>query len=301
MDQPKMQRLLQLLVLLSGKKRYSLKELSDRLELGERSIHRYLDTFETAGFLVERNSGHYRLQSGTAAYKAVQQNLHFSEEELYLLHTAISSLTPANKAALRLQQKLHTLYHYQALAQTAEKGDRAKIAVISEAVDRKCCVHLRRYRSINSQTIKDRLVEPFAFHDDYTGVWCRERQSSQNKLFLIARMDGVTISTEQWQYEAEHGIPFCDAFRMAAPKPVAQVEAVLSLKAYNLLLEEHPLAGQYLTAENGRYHLQIPVVDLQGIGRFVLGLPGEVKVLGPEAFVTFLEEKKKKVWGGDTS
>jgi predicted DNA-binding transcriptional regulator YafY len=298
-DQAKMQRLLQLLVLLSGKQTYSVRELSQRFEVTERTIYRYLETFDAAGFLVERTEGRYRLQSGNINYKALQQNLHFSEEELHLLHSAISSLVPANKAALHLRQKLQTLYHYQALAQTAAKRDTAKIQVISEAIDRKCCVLLNQYRSINSQTIQDRLVEPFAFHDDYEAVWCWERQSGSNKLFLVGRMDGVTLSRERWQYEKKHQVPFIDAFRISAPKPVADVEALLSLKAYSLLVEEYPLSEKYLQAENGSYRLCIPVAGYLGIGRFVLGLPGEVKVLGPEAFVNFLEEKKKKVWEGD--
>jgi proteasome accessory factor C len=298
MDQPKMQRLLQLLLLLSGKRTYSCTELMERLQMSERTVLRYLETFDAAGFVVERQKGRYRLHAGTGAYKALQQNLHFSEEELYLLHSAISSLMPANKAALRLKQKLHTLYHYKALAQTAGKSDGAKIAAISEAAEKKLCVHLRQYRSINSQTVTDRLVEAFAFHDDYQGVWCWERQSGGNKLFLISRMEGVTVTGEPWRHEAAHRIPFTDAFRMAAEEPAATVEALVSLKAFNLLCEEYPLAKKYIQAQNGAYWLQIPVAGFEGIGRFVLGLPGEVKVLGPEGFVAFLEEKRMKVFEG---
>lgn len=298
MDQPKIQRLLQLLLLLSGKRTYSAADLAGRLEMSERTILRYLDTFETAGFVVERHQGRYRLKADTTANKALQQNLHFSEEELYLLHRAIGGLTPGSKAALHLQQKLHTLYHYKALAQTAERSDGAKIAAISEAAEKKLCVLLNQYRSINSQTVTNRLVEAFAFHDDYSGVWCWERQSGHTKLFLISRMESVTITSEPWQNEAGHQIPFTDAFRMAAARPVAEVKALLSLKACNLLSEEYPVAKKYIQPQNGCYHLQIPVADFQGIGRFVLGLPGEVQVLGPEAFVTFLQDRQKKIFTG---
>jgi hypothetical protein len=67
---------------------------------------------------------------------------------------------------------------------------------------------------------------------------------------------------------------------MAAENPVATVEALLSLKACNLLGEEYPLAKKHLTQKNGGYRLEIPVAGFEGIGRFVLGLPGEVEVLG---------------------
>jgi biotin operon repressor len=152
MDQPKMQRLLRLLLLLSGKRTYSAPELAKRLSLSERTVLRYLETFDGAGFVVERSGSRYRMHPGTGANRAVQQGPSFSEEELYLLHSAISGLMPANKAALHLQKKLHTLYHYRALAETAEKSDGAKIAAISEAAEKKRCVHLNGYRSGNSQT-----------------------------------------------------------------------------------------------------------------------------------------------------
>lgn len=293
-----MQRMLQLLLLLSGKKWYSCNELASRLQLSQRTILRYLDTFDTVGFLVERRQSHYRLKSERPETKALQQSLHFSEEELYLLHKAIGSLAPAHKTALRLQQKLHTLYGYKALAQAAQKMDAAKIAVLGEAMEKKCCVQLMGYRSINSQTIANRLVEPFAFQDDYTAVWCWERPARGNKVFLVSRIEKVVVTNERWQHEAAHQLPFCDAFRLSAPQPVAQVKARLSLKAANLLQEEYPLAEKHIQPKNGMYRLCIPVADFKGIGRFVLGLPGEVMVEGPAAFVSYLEEMRKKVWGG---
>lgn len=246
MDQPKMQRLLQLLLLLSGKRTYSCAELMERMAVSESTVFRYLDTFEAAGFLLERQDGRYRLQPGTAANKALLQNLHFSEEELYLLHSAIGGLSLTSKAALRLRKKLHTLYHYTALAEAAGKTDDAKKAAIGKAAEEKRCVCLHGYRSGNSQSVSDRVVEAFAFHDDYTGVWCWEEGC--NKLFLIARMEGVTVTGQPWQHERDHRVPFTDAFRMAAPEPLATVEARLSLKACNLLCEEYPLAKQFVTA-----------------------------------------------------
>jgi predicted DNA-binding transcriptional regulator YafY len=86
---------------------------------------------------------------------------------------------------------------------------------------------------------------------------------------------------------------------MSAPKAKATVQAQLTLKAYNLLIEEYPLAEAHLKAVNGHYMLEIPVADYNGIGRFVLGLQGDMKVLGPVDFIDFLKEKRKcgDKWG----
>ena len=50
MDQPKIERLLRLLRLLSGNVTYTVDELADRLDTSWRSIYRYIDTLKSAGF-----------------------------------------------------------------------------------------------------------------------------------------------------------------------------------------------------------------------------------------------------------
>ncbi|MGN6531600.1 MAG: WYL domain-containing protein [Ginsengibacter sp.] len=74
------------------------------------------------------------------------------------------------------------------------------------------------------------------------------------------------------------------------------VEARLSLKAYNLLIEEFPLSREYVEEDNGGYRLKIPVAGYQGIGRFVMGLPGEIEILSSERFKEFLKEERKKLF-----
>jgi predicted DNA-binding transcriptional regulator YafY len=129
--------------------------------------------------------------------------------------------------------------------------------------------------------------------NDYKAVWCYDREGKTNKQFKIARMDSVELLSDPWYDEDRHQVPFSDAFRMSAEAPLAEVEAFLSLKAYNLLIEEYPRAAQYVQARKNKYQLNIPVADYNGIGRFVMGLPGEVVVSRPEEFKKFLEGKRK--------
>ncbi len=84
MDQQKMLRLLRLLMKLSGKRWCSLREIVSVLDCSERTTYRYLETFETAGFLLERNKGSYRLQKDNANWRSLQSLMHFSEEELVI-------------------------------------------------------------------------------------------------------------------------------------------------------------------------------------------------------------------------
>ena len=48
MDQPKIARMLRLMKLMSGNINYSVEELSERLEMSDRTIYRYIDAFKNA-------------------------------------------------------------------------------------------------------------------------------------------------------------------------------------------------------------------------------------------------------------
>ena len=47
-------------------------------------------------------------------------------------------------------------------------------------------------------------------------------------------------------------------------------------------------------SQDGAYNLKIPIAGYQGIGRFVMGLPGEVEVSGSSGFKKYLKEELKK-------
>ena len=62
MDQPKIERVLRLMKLLTGNLNYTIEDLAERLETSPRSIYRYIETFKEAGFVVHKlEGGVYRL------------------------------------------------------------------------------------------------------------------------------------------------------------------------------------------------------------------------------------------------
>lgn len=294
MDQQKIQRLLRLLMLLSGQKRYSLQELISRMEISERTIYRYLESFETAGFIVERNNGNYWLQQAHSATRTLQNLMHFTEEELLILYDTLSLIEGTSAIKEQLIRKLNMLYDYKVLQSFQPADDLLKIQSIAQALRQKRQVLFKSYRSSNSNIISDRKVEPFDFTADYRSVWCYEHQSRQCKQFKLARIQSIAILPDTWEKEEKHHIHFTDAFRISAKKPVGKVAVRLSLKAYNLLVEEFPLTAKYIDKEKNTYLLSIPVAGFQGIGRFVLGLPGEIEVLGRKEFKEFLSKERKK-------
>ena len=55
MDQPKIERMLRLMMLLTDNNRYTVEELSSKLDTSIRTIYRYIDTFKEAGFLINKS------------------------------------------------------------------------------------------------------------------------------------------------------------------------------------------------------------------------------------------------------
>ena len=61
MDQPKIERLLRLMKMLTANNRYTIDDLADKLETSPRTIYRYIDTFREAGFVVKKNGNFIKL------------------------------------------------------------------------------------------------------------------------------------------------------------------------------------------------------------------------------------------------
>jgi len=289
-----MEKSIRLLKLLSGNRTYSLDELQDRFDVSERTIYRYLNQIENAGFVLERNNGRYRLVQDSSEIKSIHKLFHFTEEEAQIFHHSLTYLEMENEVVNRLFKKLHSLYDFKALKKIRNSSNIEKVEQLSNAINEKKQALLRNYRSSNSSTVNDRTVEPFQFMADYKAIWCLDVADGRNKQFKISRIDDVELIETNWKYERLHEAPFFDAFRMTSAEPITQVKAILTLKAYNLIREEYPSTEQYLAKENDRYVLEIPIADFHGIGRFVLGLPGDIIVKGPEEFKIFLNKKKRR-------
>ena len=280
-------------MLLTGNRLYSLHELMERFDVSDRTVYRHLEIIKRSGFVLISENGSYRLASETTNAQTLQKLLYFSEEEAYILYKTLSLIDGKTPVKERLVRKLNTLYDFRVLSTMQDKSGIEIVSKLGKAIRNKRQVMLCAYRSSNSDNISDRIVEPFEFLPDYSAIWCYDKESGSCKQFKVARISDLQILATGIQHEPKHIVPFVDAFRMAAEKPIANVNAHLSLKAYNLLTEEFPLAETHVQPSNGKYMLNIPVADFNGVGRFVLGLLDEVHVVGPAAFLTFLKKRVK--------
>ena len=82
-----------------------------------------------------------------------------------------------------------------------------------------------------------------------------------------------------------------DSFRIHGSAPV-HIKLRLHLIAKNLLLEEYPLTEKEVHQDSeGIWYYEGDVRGMDGVGRFVLGLPAYVDVLEGEPLKDYLREQ----------
>ncbi len=299
MDQPKIERLLRLMKLLTANNSLTVDEIATKLAISQRSVYRYIDTFREAGFVIKKTDNFIKLDKSSPYFKDISELIHFTEEEAYILKSAIEHIDENNLLKQNLKKKLYTVYNYNILAETIVSGKNGKnVQQLVEAIENKRPVVLRNYASSHGNNIRDRHVEAFAFTTNYVQVWCYSPEEDTNKLFKVSRIGSVDILSENWKYESNHQPGYIDIFRMNSSE-LRHIKLKLGLRSANLLIEEFPLAAKHLhKLPNNEWLLDTNVCSYDGAGRFVMGLLDDIDIIDTPEFehhiATILNTMKNK-------
>lgn len=300
MDQPKIERLLRLMKMMTTNTTYSVDDMAERLDMSRRTIYRYIDTFREAGFVIKKSGNYIRIDKESPHFKDISQLVHFTEEEAVILKRAIESIDNTNLLKQNLKRKLYSVYDNKILADTIVQGEAAAtVHSLIEAIENKQTVILHDYRSAHGSAVRDRKVEPFAFTTNYVQAWCYDTESNSCKLFKISRIGSVEVLNQKWQYTEQHRKGFIDIFRMTSnSEQHPHIRLSLGLLARNLLVEEYPLAEQYLQQEEGseRWILDVDVANYAGAARFVVGLMDDIRIIDSPEFENYLASYIERFW-----
>lgn len=291
MERPKIERLLLLVMLMSSKTDHTVEDMALRLDITTRSVYRYIETLRKVGFAVhKRQSNLYKLVKIPDNSIDLNKLIYFSEEEAYILNSLIKGLDGTNPIKHGLQKKLSAIYSLTNLADIViDKNTAQSVESLGNAIRSKKKVILKNYESAHSDTISDRTVEPFCFTTNYIDVWAYDLEKRENKVYKISRIDSVEILSEFWENESKHNRPSADCFRMSGNNSIP-IKMSLSLRAKNLLLEEYPLAAKHLREEDNLWILETNVHDLAGVGRFVIGLAAEIRIIDSPELEEYIQE-----------
>jgi len=295
-DPGKLLRLFRALNLLAGSRRgYTVDELAEKLGVSRRTVYRDLIIYGHCGFEVVTHPVTHRLRVSNPSETA--EKIGFDTDEARLLEEALLGL-PEGPVRSDLLDKVrsfggssHALGHY--LNQQAGLHYKS----LSQAIRERVQVVLSDYNAPSSQSISNRLVEPYGFSASLDTLYAFEPASRRNKTYKIVRIGQVRLERMPWQFAHLHEAPKTDAFGMPLGGSVLEVHLHLGQLSSNLLREEHPAAALHLSPllapKKGErvYELQLRVADYRGIGRFVLGLIDDIDIIGPPEFVKHLKNR----------
>ena len=113
-------------------------------------------------------------------------------------------------------------------------------------------------------------------------------------------MESVELLDLNWSHRAQHDTDFVDLFHFAGASRT-RVCLRLGYLSRSVLLDEHPRAAKFLTAEgNGKWRFEAEFCSMRGIGRFVMSMPADIEVIDSPELIDYLKKQVRTAlnkWG----
>lgn len=258
---------------------YTKRALADRHGVSLDTIDGDFHAITTAGFALQPDDKHRYAFVLDKPHRQLKDLLHFSEEDQALLYQAIDNLPGNTERQQKLKAKLGSLYDFGRLGHSyLRKPHLTKVDLLLQAQAEKRQVQLIGYRSSNSNTITDRLVEPFHVSPPDDTLQAFDVGKRILRHFRISRITRVKLSDAPWQYEGHHNIMRTDPFRIVNNDQVT-VHLRLGVGAYNELVERYPLTKSYIeeTEDPNVFDFQCMVNrNFYGLTNFILGFHHQI-------------------------
>jgi proteasome accessory factor C len=276
-------RVFKLLQLLHEPK-YSVIGLAKMFNVGRQTIYRDLELLEELGYFVDKKNNKYFIFETTPKTT-------FTEEETSILHECLASISNNIPLKSSILKKLSaTSYIIPQPDELKDKHLGTIVQKLQAAINTECSVKLINYHSLNTDEIKDRLVTPLKLSLDYSTLSAIE--TGKEKTYKVKRITDIEIL-----YDRQSSIRSAmnvDIFGCSSTESLP-IHLYLSKRAYQLFYEEYPSARVHLNkhkeSNDFPYELKLDVQNYAGIGRWCLGLIGEIKVIGYEGLRAYLNER----------
>ena len=288
-----LKRELELLLLLTENRDYSVQLLADRLNITSRQLYYDLDNLRACGLKIVKTGTRYRLDRHSSFFKSLHENIALTEEEAFFVYKLIDRLPHTDYLSKNIQSKLERFFNLELLTDVGQRRQaESNAAVLREAIAQRRVVILKSYSSPHSHTVSDRMVEPFLFLNAEMDIRCFEINSHTNKTFKTSRAASVEMTDVEWLNEKSHKAIFTDIFMFSGEERLS-VSLRLGRLSHSIMLEEYPASEAYIQQADDPEHwiFSTDVASFLGIGRFVLGLYHDIDVLSSPEFVNYINDK----------
>lgn len=251
-EQQYMERAFRTLFMLQSVRWYTLDEIATSTGTCKRTIQRYINNFRNSGFDIMFDKGCPRLNVESRQNK-----------------TILNCVSGTNE--------WRTLKNIDEFEAAIKLGN---------------CVRLVGYASGHSKSIKDRDVEPFKTTADKRFVWCYDPSDGKCKIFRPSRCQDVKTLERKCTHQNQYKIENIDLFGFPGKESI-KVVVTLDIVARNLLLEENGESALNLreVEANNKWLLDTDVYNIQGIGRFCMGLIGHFEIVDAPELVKYMKGK----------
>ena len=273
-----------------------LKQLNKKL----RTMQRYLNILEEVGYPVDKTTArparYFLFEPNPEGRGIRHEPLNAKEDEL--LNLRLADLGTANPVLTSLRQKLQltTLLLPQPHELHSLRQART-LETLALGIELGLRVRLLSYESGNTGTVRDREVEPLALVNNYTQLASNDVESADFRTYNLSRMGGAELLLDTPCTLPDSGRR-PDVFGMAETDDWTAVELLLTPRGYQQLLRESAAAAADCRpataaekADDWAYYYRGRVHGFHGVGRFVLGLPLEVRIVAPEGLRQMVLEK----------
>lgn len=290
-EQQKILRVFRLIQILAGKQRKTIKELQTSLEVSQSTVYKYLNLLTELGYIVEKD-----MQDKHFIFEPDQRIPFFIEEEVQFLQHCLSGLPNSNPYKISLAKKIQLNSLIVPTAQELKQRMYTKLIVqINEAIANQQWITLCKYQSADSSKSEDRIVLPKKIDPENGQLTAFDVKRNAIRIFKIHRITTIEHAIAPSQHFDIDILAPVDLFGLTGPAPI-RVEILLTQRAKHLLEEEYPAAASFITPENNSlfpYRYTDEVRDFKGLGRFILGLPGETQIISPVDLIAYLLERMR--------
>lgn len=295
MEHASIYRIFRMLEMLGSNVDYTTPELTERLDVCERSTYRYIETLKLAGCtIIKKDKNIHKLVKIPSEGIKLEELVLISSEEAFLIHRMLRSIAGECPLVYNLELKLAAIFDAICITEiVGNKSASENIKELKKAINNHERVVLMNYESGHTMQISNREVEPYAFSTNYADVYAYEIATAKNKIFKVCRIGWVKPTCNLWEHEDKHEVIAPDCFRMNG-KESTSVTLKMTLLAKNLLIEEYPLSSRDLTYEDGYWWLRTNVKSMAGVGRFYLGLSDQIEIIQSPELVSFVRNHIRK-------
>jgi len=274
-EQLKILRVFKLIALLARGNNRTIAELMKHLETSKSTVYKHLNLLELIGYGVEKD-----FDNRYFIFEAAEQKVFFEEEEALILQQCLSSLPNNSPQKSSILAKIQLGNLLPSATELRQRMYGNFISIIDHAIRDYRWIKLCQYHASDHINIaEDRIVFPISIKSEngLLTAFDHKRQAIRN--FKIHRIGKVEGDVTQFSKPDISNIHCMDLFGFTGADAIA-VQLLITPRAKNLLEEEYPKSAAYIMPSADPqfpFEYKDEIRNFTGIGRFILGLPGETK------------------------